>query len=328
MDVSICITTYKESKSLDRLLSRLFLILKKNSFEIIIVDSCSEDKTWEIVSKYVKRNRNIVFISQKCSIAEGRNIAIKKAKGKNIVLTDAGCYPKKDWLSKITKPFNDKKVNIVAGYYRMSGRTSFQRALAPFFGVLPSKYKSGTFLPSARSLAFRKTVWKKVGGFNEKLSKAGEDTLFNHRLLTMGYHFTNIKKAIVYWKLPNNLVEAFIKQYYYAKGDAETKIWTYSKLYGMSHNVKILTIYIRYLCLLILIVLNNYKIDTINIMCTFICLYLFWSIWKVKDVVRGWKQRVWIPLIQIVSDIAVMSGFASGLASMIAKKYIYKVKIS
>jgi hypothetical protein len=41
-------------------------------------------------------------------------------------------------------------------------------------------------------------------------------------------------------------------------------------------------------------------------------LYLFWSIWKWRDVLGNWQERMWIPMVQVFSDTAVIAGFLSG----------------
>ena len=77
------------------------------------------------------------------------------------------------------------------------------------------------FLPSGRSIAFRKRAWESVGGYPENLY-TGEDTLFDLRLKERGFKFKLAKNAIVYWR-GRNTIKKFIKQFYlYGKGDGKS----------------------------------------------------------------------------------------------------------
>src|SRR3989344_4252430 len=213
-DVSIVITTRDEETSIYSCLTSL-LRQSLPAEEIIVVDSCSTDKTCQEVSLLQEKYPLITLIRKdRISRSEGRNIGIKVAKNKLIVLTDAGCIANRNWLREITKPFSDKKVQVAAGFYKMRGDTPFQKALTPFLGITPEKYNNN-FLPSARSMAFRRGAWSRVGGFPEHVNGAGEDTLFNVNLLKARIKIHQAPKAIVYWDLPSSLPEAFRKFYNY-----------------------------------------------------------------------------------------------------------------
>ena len=95
-----------------------------------------------------------------------------------IACADAGCVYEPDWLERLAEP-------ILAGHaeYALGGScldadepTIWDIASAPFFGVKldpNEKTKSCT----ARSMAFRKEVWQRVGGFPE--TSLTEDSLFD-----------------------------------------------------------------------------------------------------------------------------------------------------
>lgn len=309
MKCSVCITVFNEQKSIRVLLDSL-IFQSKYPAEIVIVDAGSTDKTIRIIKKYKDIK---LFIHKGASIAKGRNLAIKFSKYNTIAMTDAGCVCHKDWLENITKPFGNPKTKIVAGFYHMNGNSNFQKALKLFLGTVPDKYDPKTFLPSARSIAFRKSAWKKVGGFCEKFDRAGEDTDFNIKIINHNIEITKVKKALVDWEVPNNISEAFKKFYYYAKGDIQSK-----RLFT-SHNIKVLTVFVRYLVFLTLIIFSLFFPFTLTIFILLFVLYLVWSILKNKNFVKGWKARLWIAIIQLASDQAVMAGFISGVWDILNK---------
>ncbi|MEK7497570.1 MAG: glycosyltransferase, partial [Patescibacteria group bacterium] len=188
MRISVCVTTFNEEKTIGTLLKSLTDQTKKPD-EIIVVDGGSTDATVTQISKLKSKNHisNLRIIkTEQANIAMGRNLAIKNARNEIIAMTDAGCVADKKWLEEITRPFgppnrkNASRAEVVAGFYKMTTNSPFQKSLANFLGTMPEKFNE-KFLPSTRSIAFTKDIWQKVGGFNENLTTA-EDTDFNYKL--------------------------------------------------------------------------------------------------------------------------------------------------
>jgi cellulose synthase/poly-beta-1,6-N-acetylglucosamine synthase-like glycosyltransferase len=92
--------------------------------------------------------------------------------------------------------------------------------------VLPSlaDIEPSSFLPSSRSIAFRKEAWQEVGGYPEWLDYC-EDLVFDIRLRDAGYRFAFVPEALVYFR-PRSSLRAFFVQYYrYARGDGKADLW-------------------------------------------------------------------------------------------------------
>jgi cellulose synthase/poly-beta-1,6-N-acetylglucosamine synthase-like glycosyltransferase len=269
--VSVCITIFNEKEeTVKNLLSSLNSQTLRPD-EIIVIDA--------------KDYNN-------CSRSKGRNIAIKKARNKIIAITDAGCIPHKNWLEKITKPFTDNKVDVVAGGYKMVYKNSFEKAESVFLGVKERDMDSD-FMPSARSMAFTKNIWKKARGFPESLNDTAEDTLFNLNLVRLNAKFKVAKDAIVDWQMPETILEFAKKIRNYAKGDAKSGIWWHPIKKWKTHNIKILTIYLRYILFLI-----------------FPWLIIFYLIFAFN------KAGLWGIILQVISDFSVMLGFVSGILKL------------
>jgi glycosyltransferase involved in cell wall biosynthesis len=145
MKVSIVITVLNEEKAIKGLLDSLARQTKKPD-EIVFVDGGSADRTIQLIKAWAKKRRGAkILVKKGTTIAQGRNIGIKAAKNKIIAMTDAGCVAHPDWLEKITKPFKDPSVGIVAGFYQMTGKTAFQQVLAPYLGIPPEKLNLQNF---------------------------------------------------------------------------------------------------------------------------------------------------------------------------------------
>lgn len=314
MKASVCMTVLNEEGSIALLLDSLLSQTQKPE-EIIIVDAGSKDKTVEIIRHYQKKDKRITLLVEPGSVAHGRNVSIDLAKNEIISSTDAGCTAKRDWLEKITEPFKHENVGMVAGFYKMVTRTPLQKAMSVYHGVPPERFDRVSFMPSARSVAFRKSIWQEVGGYNEKLQKAGEDTLFFYKVAKTGTTIVRVKDALVYWNEPGTftLKDSLKKFFQYAKGDAQAGIWWHPEKRLATHNLKISAIFARYIVGLFLLILSF--LNTSLFVYLTICLFAYfcWSVFKWRDVIKDWKGRLWLPIIQISSDFAVMSGFISGV---------------
>ncbi len=311
MKVSVVATVCNEEGSIAALLDSLLKQTKKPD-EIIIVDGGSIDQTTQIIYSFANNNRIIKLFSQHGTIAQGRNFSIKKAKNQIIAQIDGGCVAKKNWLKNLTRHFTKNEIQVVAGYYEMTGETPLQKAAAPFLGVPKQRFDQRTFLPSARSMAFRKQVWERVGGYSEKLDKAGEDTLFNYAVIKEGIPIHREPKAIVYWEVPDNFGEVIKKVFYYAKGDAQVGIWWHPAQKLSTHNIKISTIFARYFIGIILLLMSVFSQALLFTLIVGFVFYLFWACWKLEDVLSDMRAKAWVPFLRIASDLAIIAGFTAG----------------
>ena len=313
MNISICITVFNEEGTIIPLLDSLLNQSKKPD-QIIVVDGGSTDKTVEIIRHYQQKDGRIKLFVEKCTRAEGRNLSIEIAKNNIIAITDAGCVADRDWLKNITAPFKIKQVDISAGFYTMTGKSNLQKAESVFLGVTPRTFNIN-FLPSTRSMAFRKSAWEAVGGFPEGKGNSAEDTDFNYKAVKLGLKYARVIDATVEWGMPANLSEFFNKIKSYAKWDAEYGIWWHPTQRLMSHNIKALSIFLRYLLAFAFLIFSF--IYNISLVYWFICLlvYLAWAYRKIYLEFGNWVISLWGPILQITSDMGVMSGFISGILS-------------
>ncbi len=300
MTISFVATVFNEEKTIAKLLESLIL-QSRLSDEIIIVDGGSTDKTKEIILKFIKyyKDKAIRLLIKKGNRSIGRNEGIKNAKGDIILSSDAGCILDKNWIRNIITPFSDPNVDVVAGYYKGLPKSVFQKCLIPYVLVMPDKVNPKHFLPASRTMAFRKKIWEKVGGFPKEYSH-NEDYVFAKKLQAINACTIFAGDAIVYWMPRKNLSEVFVMFFRFAFGDAQAEIF----------RPKVYLVFARYIVGFGLVGLYV-GVHTMKLFVTLILLvfaYLVWSVMKNYKYVRDWKAIVILPIIQITADVAVMSG--------------------
>lgn len=106
--ISVIIPSFNEIGVLEECIESLGFQTER-SFEIIVVDDGSTDKTLEILKNLVSTIPNFSFYSQKhTGPGAARNLGAKFAKGKILVFVDADMTFDKDFLINLTKPIEDK----------------------------------------------------------------------------------------------------------------------------------------------------------------------------------------------------------------------------
>jgi glycosyltransferase involved in cell wall biosynthesis len=281
--------------------------------EIVIVDGGSTDNTISIMETYTQQLPLRIFVEDGCNISEGRNRAIAEAQGDIIAVTDAGVKLTDTWLEMITQPMLDNSdVDVVAGFFQADPQTLFEVALGTTTLPLIDEIDPATFLPSSRSVAFRKASADFIGGYPEWLDFC-EDLIFDIRLQQTAKPFVFAPDALVYFR-PRPSLRQFYKQYYlYARGDGKANLWR------KRHIIRYMTYGVAFPAILLLGLLIHPLLWGLFLVGGGV--YLQQPYRRLPYVMQpAPEQSVWawlycilmIPVIRIVGDVAKMIGYPVG----------------
>jgi GT2 family glycosyltransferase len=233
--VSLLISTRNRANFLRECLSSITK-LDYPGYEIIVVDESTTDFniahtkriTLEVRAKYIREKKQGVSV--------GHNTGIKAAKSDIIAITDDDCVVDRNWLTFLVQNFSDQCVMCVAGrtksfetdeisslferqvsFDRGSEKREFDKSSVSIrsFGLsVIRKAFSKRFLESTpapwgvgygNNIAYRKSVFEKIGFFDEKLGRGtkatgGDDTDLIYRVLKTGFKAIYEPRAFVWHK--------------------------------------------------------------------------------------------------------------------------------
>jgi glycosyltransferase involved in cell wall biosynthesis len=226
LQISLIATLKDEADSIAGFLDGL-LRQSRPPDEIVLVDGGSTDGTVAAIERAQGTSRVPIRLIEApgANISEGRNIAIDRAAHEAIAVTDAGTRPEADWLENLVAPLErDPGLAVSSGFFLPGGSGWRQRALAIVITPQREEIDPSQFLPSSRSVAFRRAWWRKAGGYPEWLLHC-EDLVFDLELRRAGASFAFAPEAIVVWDARPDL-RSFARQYFnYARGDGHANLW-------------------------------------------------------------------------------------------------------
>ena len=118
----------------------------------------------------------------------------------------------------------DQALNVVGGFFRADPRTPFEIALGATTLPIEGEIDAESFLPSSRSIAFRKAAALAIGLYPEWLDFC-EDLIFDLRLRAAAGPFVFEPAALAHFRPRGSLRKFFRQYYFYARGDGKANLW-------------------------------------------------------------------------------------------------------
>lgn len=218
---SIVMPLYNSKSTLEKAIKSILSQSYKN-YELIIVDDCSTDGSYEIVKKFTTENKKITSyrMEKNKGASYCRNFGIKRANYEWIGSVDSDAIETKNWL-KIINSNIDKNTGVIGGKCVHAYPKNAGYFIKVFYYIESSQfpdtdqiYNKGNYnepycLASA-NLFFTKDVFNKNKGFNEVI-RAGEDRLFLCDAIENGFTVKFLANSVVYHPLYNckNILDIF-----------------------------------------------------------------------------------------------------------------------
>ena len=183
-DVSIIVPTWNEEKYLTKCLDSLVNQSWHGSYEIIVVDGGSTDRTVHVAEKYADK----VLIEPNLRVGAARNLGARNARGGILAFIDADTIANAHWLDAITRGFHEESMAV-----GLTGPT------LPYDGQLYDTitYRLWTIylqrillhfeMPHVIGFncAYRRAPFLQVGGFDEE-TVMSEDIKLAHKIRRYG----------------------------------------------------------------------------------------------------------------------------------------------
>lgn len=222
--LSIIIAAKNEEKNINSLIESLEeLNYPKESYEVIIVDDNSTDKTYSTIQSLISGKDNYKLISADHKKLDGKKgaltIGIEHAKYNFIVITDADCKPGINWLKAIAGKLAEG-FDFVFGVAPISSGITIIQKFSAFenlrnsFLTISALGLNVPYSAAARSFAFKKSSFKKIGGYsNTAETISGDDDLLLREAVKNKMLIGSVidPEAFVYSEAPKTFNE-YLKQ--------------------------------------------------------------------------------------------------------------------
>ncbi len=224
LNISVVVSAKNEERNIPNLIGALsYQSYDKNLYEVIIVDDNSLDKTYEIANELIKEKINFSVIKAGEKPFPGKKgaltIGISKAKNDFIMITDADCIPKKDWIKSYSSVFsedydfafgvapfeiNKNIISLVSCFENLR-----VHILTFTHAIIGLPYSA-----AARNFGFKKSSFEKLKGYSNTLETlSGDDDLLLREAVKnkMKIGLVTDSGSFVYTEPKNNLKD-YLKQ--------------------------------------------------------------------------------------------------------------------
>ncbi len=228
--ISIVVGIRNEERYIEECIESLLrLDYPQNSYEIIIVDGMSTDKTRELVEKYPVR----LILNERKNVAAARNLGVDNSRGDFVAFTDGDCKADPLWLKTLVNEMKNAPDDVAC-----VGGPNLIFDTDPIFGRVVG-YAQETFLGSGGSAQstnstkkhyvsslpncnamYRKNTIKEAGYFDERFV-VGQDGDLNYRINKNGYKFLYIPEAKVLHHRRGTLKSFSVRMFKYGMWMAE-----------------------------------------------------------------------------------------------------------
>jgi glucosyl-dolichyl phosphate glucuronosyltransferase len=234
MNISVVIASKDRGQEISLTLeSILAQSIDTEAFEILLIDNCSNLENVAILKSFEANFPHLIryFHENQPSLSLARNRGIKESKNEIIAFLDDDAIPSTEWLKSIQNCFQSfPEIDALGG-----------KVISKFSAPLPdwvnkdlelylSSFDMGEEMidlnyndyPRGANMAFRKSVFTKIGDFNHKFGRKGA-SLMSYEEIELCYRIEKGGGKIVY--LPQAEV------FHLIKSERITPLWFKKRIY-------------------------------------------------------------------------------------------------
>jgi GT2 family glycosyltransferase len=208
-EVGIVIPVYNKYEYTKKCLDGIFSTNEKTPFEVIVVDNASTDETKESLQnderiKYIANQENLGF-------AKACNQGAKETKAKLILFLNNDMEPLPGWLDNLVAETESDPSVAVVGSKLLYGDGSIQHAGIAFdekgpYHIYRKEKSEKPYVNKKRylqgvtgaSLLIRKSIFEKLGGFDEGFVNGYEDVDLCLRVRELGKKILYCPQSVLY----------------------------------------------------------------------------------------------------------------------------------
>ncbi len=221
MKVSLISTVLNAEEHIDAFLASI-AAQERRPDEVVVVDGGSTDGT---LARLRDAKDAITLIEDPgANIARGRNRAIAASAHDVIAVADADCAYGPGWLGALIAPL-EGGADVAMGWTEPVIESLLDACVASLgFPLAAAEADEAAFMPSARSVAFRREAIDAIGGYPEWLA-IGEDMWVNHRWRERGFAMRMAPDAVARWHPRGSLGAIWMQYVRYARGDGQAGMY-------------------------------------------------------------------------------------------------------
>ncbi len=218
--VSVIVCAWNELENLKRLVPSI-LAFDYPDFELIIVDDRSNDGSYEYLWALRDKIKHVRIDDTPDHIDNKKyaiTLGIKAAKNDWVLLTDADCYPQKNWISRMASMISEG-TDFVLGVSQYNKKKSFLSRFIRFetiktaISYVAMALLGRPYMGVGRNLMYRKEVFLKNKAFNHfNELVGGDDDLLVNALAKRKRTKVCLHPEATVFSAPKNKLSDYIKQ--------------------------------------------------------------------------------------------------------------------
>jgi len=212
--VSVLIPARNEEANIRRCLDSL-LEQSYPNYEVIVLDDCSQDRTWQILEEYALRHpkrlqavRGAPLPQGWCGKTHAMQLLSRYASGDYLMFTDADTIHSPDSVSWSVTNINKHSAGFLSGYVQQDLQSFGEALIVPTTYIMSAILMPFWLVPRTRSpmltmavgqmVMFRSDVFRAIGGYASVAEQISEDVFVARAVKKSGYRtvFLNLRENV------------------------------------------------------------------------------------------------------------------------------------